>query len=71
MALYLQHGQPYGDAKMQITKESLNKGIERLDKKITVEMEQMKHDAEWILDRIGDPEAVVNYGFTNQFPWSG
>ena len=56
---------------MQITKESLNKGIERLDKKITVEMEQMKHDAEWILDRIGDPEAVVNYGFTNQFPWSG
>ena len=47
---------------MQITKELPNKEIERLDKKITVEMEQMKHDAEWILDRIGDPEAAVNYG---------
>ena len=49
---------------MQITKESLNKEIERLDKKIAVEIEQMKHDAEWILDRIGNPEAVVNYGFS-------
>ena len=56
---------------MQITKESLNKEIERLDKKIAVEMEQMKHYAEWILERIGDPESAVNYGFTNQFPWSG
>jgi len=49
---------------MQITKESLNKEIERLDKKITVEMEQMKHYAEWILERIGDPESAVNYGFS-------
>ena len=50
--------------KMKITKESLNKEIARLDKKIAVEIEQMKHYAEWILDRIGDPEAVVNYGFS-------
>ena len=49
---------------MQITKESLNKEIERLDKKIAVEMEQMKHYAEWILERIGDPESAVNYGFS-------
>ena len=49
---------------MEITKENLNREIERLDKKIAVEMEQMKHYAEWILDRIGDPEAVVNYGFS-------
>ena len=50
--------------KMKITKESLNKEIERLDKKIAVEIEQMKHYAEWILDRIDDPEAVGNYGFS-------
>ena len=50
--------------KMKITKESLNKEIERLDKKIAVEIDQMKHYAEWILDRIGDPEATVNYGFS-------
>jgi len=49
---------------MEITKENLNREIERLDKKIAVEIEQMKHYAEWILDRIGDPEAVVNYGFS-------
>jgi len=52
------------DTKMQITKESLNKEVTRLDGKIAQELEQMKHYAEWILDRIGDPEAVVNYGFS-------
>jgi hypothetical protein len=50
--------------KMKITKESLNKEIARLDGKIAQELEQMKHYAEWILDRIGDSEAVVNYGFS-------
>ena len=49
---------------MKITKESLNKEIERLDKKIAQELEQMKHYAEWILERIDDPEAAVNYGFS-------
>ena len=49
---------------MEITKEALNREIERLDKKITGELEQMKHYAEWILERIGDPEAAVNYGFS-------
>ena len=49
---------------MQITKENLNKEIARLDKKIAQEIEQMKHYAEWILERIGDPEALVNYGFS-------
>ena len=49
---------------MEITKESLNREIERLDGKISQELEQMKHDAEWILERIGDPEAAVNYGFS-------
>jgi len=47
-----------------ITKESLNKEIERLDKKIAQELEQMKHYAEGILERIGDPGAAVNYGFS-------
>ena len=50
--------------KMKITKESLNKEIERLDGKIAQELEQMMHYAEWILERIGDPEATVNYGFS-------
>lgn len=49
---------------MEITKEALNREIERLDKKIAGELEQMKHYAEWILERIGDPEAAVNYGFS-------
>ena len=49
---------------MEITKEALNREIERLNKKITQELEQMKHYAEWILERIGDPEAAVNYGFS-------
>jgi len=50
--------------KMKVTRESLNKEIIRLDKKIEQELEQMKHYAEWILERLGDPEAVVNYGFS-------
>ena len=50
--------------KMKITRESLNKEIGRLDKKIEQELEQMKHYAEWILERIDDPGAVVNYGFS-------
>ena len=49
---------------MKITKESLNKEVAQLDGKIAQEVEQMKHYAEWILDRIGDPEAAVNYGFS-------
>lgn len=49
---------------MQITKENLNKEIARLDKKIAQEVEQMKHYAERILERIGNPEALVNYGFS-------
>jgi len=49
---------------MEITKEALNREIERLDGKIAQELEQMKHYAEWILERIGDPEAAVNYGFS-------
>ena len=49
---------------MMITQETLNRKIARLDKKIAQELEQMKHYAEWILERIGDPEAVVNYGFS-------
>ena len=49
---------------MEITKEALNREIERLDKKIAGELEQMKHYAEWILERIGDPESAVNYGFS-------
>ena len=49
---------------MEITKEALNREIERLDGKIVGELEQMKHYAEWILERIGDPEAAVNYGFS-------
>ena len=49
---------------MQITKENLNKEIARLDKKIAMEVEEMKHYAEWILERTGDPEALVNYGFS-------
>ena len=49
---------------MEITKEALNREIERLDGKIAGELEQMKHYAEWILERIGDPESAVNYGFS-------
>ena len=49
---------------MEITKEALNREIERLNGKIAGELEQMKHYAEWILERIGDPEAAVNYGFS-------
>ena len=49
---------------MEITKEALNREIERLDGKIAQELEQMKHYAEWILERIGDPESAVNYGFS-------
>ena len=49
---------------MQLTKENLNKEIAKLDKKIAQEVEQMKHYAEWILERVGDPEALVNYGFS-------
>ena len=49
---------------MEITKEALNREIERLDGKIAGELEQMKHYAEWILERIGDPGAAVNYGFS-------
>ena len=49
---------------MEITKEALNREIERLDGKILGEREQMKHYAEWILERIGDPEALANYGFS-------
>lgn len=49
---------------MEITKEALNREIERLDGKIAQELEQMKHYAEWVLERIGDPESVVNYGFS-------
>lgn len=49
---------------MEITKEALNREIERLDGKIAQEIEQMKHYAEWILERIGDPESAVNYGFS-------
>jgi len=50
--------------KMKITKESLNKEVARLDGKIAQELEQMKHYAEWILERIDDPESAVNYGFS-------
>ena len=49
---------------MEITKEAMNREIARLDGKIARELEQMKHYAEWILERIGDPEAAVNYGFS-------
>ena len=49
---------------MMITKETLNREIERLDRKIAQELEQMKYYAEWILERIGDPESAVNYGFS-------
>jgi len=49
---------------MEITKEALNREIERLDGKIAQELEQMKHYAEWILERIGSPESVANYGFS-------
>lgn len=49
---------------MQLTKENLNKEIAKLDKKIAQEIEQMKHYAEWILERVDDPEALVNYGFS-------
>ena len=42
---------------MEIIKESLNREIERLDGKIAQELEQMKHYAEWIMERIGNPEA--------------
>jgi len=49
---------------MEITKDALNREIERLDGKIAEELEQMKHYAEWILERIGDPESAVNYGFS-------
>ena len=49
---------------MEITKEALSREIKRLDGKIAQELEQMKHYAEWILERIGDPEAEVNYGFS-------
>lgn len=49
---------------MEITKEAMNREIERLDKKIAQELEQMKHYAEWILERIGDPVSAVNYGFS-------
>jgi len=49
---------------MKITKETLSREIERLDGKIAQEMEQLKHYAESILERIGDPGAAVNYGFS-------
>ena len=49
---------------MEITQENLSREIERLDKKIAQELEQMKHYAEWIMERIGDPESAVNYGFS-------
>ena len=49
---------------MKIAKKTMSREIERLDGKIAQEMEQLKHYAEWILKRIGDPESAVNYGFS-------
>ena len=49
---------------MEITKEALSREIERLDGKIAQELEQMKHYTEGILERIGAPGSVVNYGFS-------
>ena len=49
---------------MELAKKALNKEIKRLDKKIAIEIEQMKHYVEWVIEHIGDPEAVINYGFS-------